>query len=104
MLPFLAVLTGCIVGVAAACLQVLALHDSARTTARLASVSADPAGTAESWVRDHLHGVEVHTVSGAGTVTVVLTRRLTLPVPLLGHITLRTPLGASVVMALEPPA
>ena len=104
MLPFFAVLTGCIVGVTAVCLQVLSLHDAARTTARLASVSADPAGTAESWAREHVHGVEVHTTSGAGTVTVELTRRIVVPVPLLGRLTLRTPVSASSVMPLEPPA
>lgn len=104
MLPFFAVLTGCIVGVTAVCLQVLSLHDAARSTARLASVSADPVGTAETWAREHVHGVEVHTISGAGTVTVELTRRITVPVPLLGRVTLRTPVSASVIMPLEPPA
>ena len=103
MLPFFAVLTGCIIGVTAVCLQVLALNDAARTTARLASVSADPSTTAREWVADHLHGTSVSTSVGNGTVTVRLSRALSVAVPLIGRFRLPAPFATNVTVALEPP-
>ena len=103
MLPFFVVLIGCVIGVTAACLQVLALNDAARTTARLASVSADPATTAREWVADNLHGTSVVTSVGNGTVTVRLSRPLSVAVPLVGRIRLPAPFATDVTVALEPP-
>jgi len=85
LLPLFAVLCGCIVAVTAACLQVLALADTARNAARLAAVSSDPAAAASAYVAD----------GSPGTVRVT--------VPLVGHVTVPLPLSAGAVMLMEPP-
>lgn len=103
MLPFLAALAGCIVATAAVCLQVLALQDAARTTARLASVAADPGAAADQWVRLTMRTAIVEVSTTSATVTVRLRRRYWLPVPFVGRVPLPAPLHASATMPLEPP-
>ena len=103
LLPLFAVLCGCIIAVTAACLQVLALADTARNAARLAAVSSDPAATASAYVTGGSPGTVVRTVTDGTTVRVELRRTVRVAVPLVGHVTVPLPLSAGAVMLMEPP-
>mgnify|MGYP003341086555 CR=1 FL=1 len=63
VLPAVAALVGCIIGVTSLCLDVLALNDTARTSARLASVSIDPVTTARDYVTTAHPGITVRAVT-----------------------------------------
>ena len=104
MMPFFAVLVACVLAVTAVCLDVLRLNDLARTTARLASVSSDPAGTARAYAAEHAPGTHVRVDTGTDTVTVTVGRRISVRIPLLPPVPTGVPVSASSVMALEPPA
>jgi hypothetical protein len=103
LLPLFAVLCGCIVAVTAACLQVLALADTARNAARLAAVSSDPAAAASAFVADGSPGTVVRTVTDGTTVRVQLRRTVRVAVPLVGRVSVPLPLSAGAVMLMEPP-
>ena len=103
VMPLVVALLGCIVGVTVLCLDALALNDIARTTARLASVSADPVATAEGFVGSRHPGISVSATTSGSTVTVRLRRSISLSVPLLGTVRVGVPLSASSTMAVEPP-
>ena len=103
IIPFVGLIIGCILGVTAACLDALRLDDLARTAARLASVSADPADTARTFVASHARGVRVDTRVTDQVVAVVLIRQLSVHVPLLPRLSAHVPWSATSVMALEPP-
>lgn len=103
LLPLFAVLCGCIVALTAACLQVLALADTARNAARLAAVSPDPAATASAYVAEGSPGTAVSTVTDGTTVRVTLRRTVSLAVPLVGRVFVPLPLSAGAVMLVEPP-
>ena len=102
-MPLVVALVACIIGITAVCLDALALNDIARTTARLASASADPAATAVGYVRAEHPGVDVRATADSSTVTVRLQRRIAIGLPLLGTLRIRVPLTASSTMAVEPP-
>lgn len=103
LLPLFAVLCGCIIAVTAACLQVLALADTARNAARLAAVSSDPAAAASAYVADGSPGTVVRTVTDGTTVRVQLRRNVRVAVPLVGRVSVPLPLSAGAVMLMEPP-
>ncbi|MFM1789995.1 MAG: hypothetical protein RLZZ526_322 [Actinomycetota bacterium] len=102
-MPLVVAMVGCIVGVTVLCLDALALNDTARTTARIASVSADPMKTAGDYVTSRHPGVTARTVMDGSAVTVRLRRRVTLRLPVVGRISIDIPLVAASTMAIEPP-
>lgn len=103
VLPLVAALLACIVGVTVVCLDALALSDVARTSARLASVSADPELTAEQYVASGHTATTAEATTDGTTVTVRVQRRVTLRLPLVGVLRIGVPLVASSTMAIEPP-
>lgn len=103
VVPLVLAMVGCIVGVTVLCLDALALNDTARTTARIASVSADPVKTAGDYVTYRHPGVTARTVTDGTAVTVRLRRRVTLRLPVVGRIGIDIPLVAASTMAIEPP-
>ena len=104
VLPAVVALVGCIIGITALCLDVLALNDTARTSARLASVSIDPVTTAREYVATTHPGITVHAVTDGTTVTVSLQRRIPVRIPFVGVLRVSVPLVAVSTMAIEPPA
>jgi hypothetical protein len=103
LLPLFAVLCGCIVAVTAACLQVLALADTARNAARLAAVSTDPAAAAAGHVAGESRGIIVTTDTDGTLVRVTLRRVMRVDLPLVGRVSVPLPLSAGAVMLMEPP-
>lgn len=104
VLPAVAALVGCIIGVTALCLDVLALNDTARTSARLASVSIDPVTTARDYVTTAHPGITVRAVTDGTAVTVRLQRHVSVRIPFVGVLRVSVPLVAASTMAIEPPA
>lgn len=88
-----------IVGVTAVCLDAIRLHDMARTAARSAVTSDDPARTVATLVADK--GVRADTTDDLATQMVTV--RLSRSVPGLGWVTRRLGLSASVTMMREAP-
>jgi len=103
VLPLVLALLACIVGVTVLCLDALALNDLARTSARLAAVSADPERTAEEYIASGHTATVAHATTDGTTVTVRVQRRVTLRLPLVGAIRVGIPLAASSTMVIEPP-
>ncbi len=103
LLPLFAVLCGCIVAITAACLQVLALADTARNAARLAAVAANPAAAASAYVASESPGAVVRTVTDGIVVRVTLRRTVQVDLPLVRRVTIPLPLSAGAVMLMEPP-
>ena len=102
-MPLVVALVACIIGVTVLCLDALALNDTARTTARMASVSADPVSTANDFVSDRHPGLAVRVTADGATITVRVQRRVRFSVPFIGVIRITVPLAASSTMAVEPP-
>ncbi|MEY3744372.1 MAG: hypothetical protein RLZ48_50 [Actinomycetota bacterium] len=103
VMPLVVALVGCIIGVTVLCLDALALSDTARTTARIASVSVDPVATARDYVASRHSGVTVRVATDGSAVTVRVQRRVTFRLPVIGNIRFGVPLVASSTMAIEPP-
>lgn len=103
LVPLLVLLAGCLVGVTAVCLQLLALTDLARNCARTAAVSVDPVDTAGACVRDVDSAVDVQVTVEQGVVTVHLVRPVGPVLRLPGSVRAAVPLRATASMALEPP-
>lgn len=103
LMPFVAVLLACVIGVTVVCLDVLRTDALARTAARLASVSATPEETATGWVASRSPDVSVDVTVDESTVQVRLTRRFDLHVPLLRRLRVSLPYSALAVAAVEPP-
>jgi Flp pilus assembly protein TadG len=103
VMPLVVALVGCIIGVTVLCLDALALNDTARTTARIASVSVDPVSTAQDYVTSRHNGITVRAATDGSVVTVRVQRRVAFRLPVIGRIRINTPLVASSTMAIEPP-
>lgn len=104
LMPFFVLLVACILGTTVACLQVLRTDDTARTAARLASVSADPPGTARDWVAGVDPRARVDASTNGDILRVRVTRTVGWRIPFLPRAVLGFPFTALAVTALEPPS
>lgn len=100
--PLVAICAGVLVAITFACVQVIQLHDIARTTARVAVTSDNPAQAAQDFAATQGVSVAVAQDEIRGLVTVEVAKSSR--IPLLGRISRIVGLRASATMMRESPA
>lgn len=99
--PLVVACASVLVGLTIACVQIITLHDVARTATRIAVTSDNPTETARQFAESKGATAAVTDDLSTGLVTVVLTRKSR--IPLVGRISRAIGLRASATMMREAP-
>lgn len=92
-----------LVGTVGLCLDINRLDEIARTAVRSAITSDDPSAAASAVARAFRVSASTQVNDRNGLVTVTVTSRRRLPIPMVGHIVPRLTLRGSSTMMQEPP-
>ena len=101
--PFALLCGMVLLGLAMACMHLISLHDVARNAVRSAITADEPARAASAVAAQVGADARTHEDARTGTITVVVSKKARLPVPLLGRLLGSRTLSASATMLREPP-